>query len=251
MTWTQERCVALAQMAAVSPTHRLVVIGAVAVGHHLGTQFRATLDLDLCVATSVAELRPPAAWQKLPTTPHRWRTEHGMPIDLLPVDAASLARGFIEWPDRVKLDLTGIDLAIQDSRPIGHGLPSTVCVASLRALFLCKAVAWTDRPGDRRKDLGDLAEILDRYVELDDVRCFEEAAIPLDLDIEERPAFLLGHDLAAACAPAHRERLADFLARVSAMDQAPYAMMATRWRDYAALERRLDALRVGLARPAS
>ena len=243
--WTVARRAVLMQMAQVTPTQDLVVIGAVAVGHHLGAEFRTTLDLDLCVATSLTAMQPPATWKHV--VAHRWKSDQGMTVDLLPVDADSLRQGAIVWPDGSRLELAGIDLAMRDATPIGHGLPNRVKVASLRALFLCKTIAWTDRPGDRRKDLGDLAEILERYVERDDARCFDDVAIPHDLDLDERAAFLLGVDLSAVCEAAHRTRLASFLARMGDANQSPYALMAGRWpRDYEALGRKLAALRAGL-----
>jgi len=244
--WTEERCAALAELAVVVPT-RVVVIGGVALAHHLGPEFRPTLDLDLCVAASPLHQLPPGSWQRLRDPPHRWRTPRGLTVDLLLVDAESLRRRAIAWPNGVRLDLTGIDFAMRDATAVGHGLPADVHVASLCALFLCKVTAWIERPGDRRKDLADLALILDRYVEHDDPRCCSDAAIPPDLDIAERPAFLLGLDLAVV-PHSERDALTRFLDEVGDEDRAPHAMLAARWpRDDQALPRRLAALRAGIA----
>jgi predicted nucleotidyltransferase len=177
--------------------------------------------------------------------PHRWRTRRGLTVDLVLIDEVRLRRGVVEWSNGVRLDLAGIEFAMRDAAAVGFGMPDNVYVASLRALFLCKVTAWLDRPGDRRKDLLDLAQILDRYVEHDVPRC-SAPVVPADMDIAERPTFLLGFDLRVV-ASADRDRLARFLDEVSDEDQAPHAMLAANWpRDGEALPRRLAALRVGL-----
>ncbi len=247
MTWTDDRLAVLSQLCAANQTSRIVVIGAVAVAHHLGETFRATVDLDLCVASPVAELRVPDSWRGQAVPPHRWTTAEGVKVDLIAVGDLDLARGFVGWPDGSKLDLGGVELALRDCSPIGFELPELACVATLRALFVCKVMAWLDRSWERRKDLGDLAQILDRYVESDDPRCYDPA-IPLDLEIDERPAFLLGVDVAQVC---HGERLGSFttfLGDVGDERRASHSVMSARWPSNAtALVRRLAAFRRGMS----
>ncbi|MBI5851450.1 MAG: hypothetical protein HZB39_10575 [Planctomycetes bacterium] len=237
--WSKERREVLAELAAANGGRRIVVIGAVAVAHHLGAGFRTTLDFDLCVASAREDTRVPAGWTAHPSIVHRWSAAGGLTIDLVCIGDDDLARGFVAWPDGTRLDLGGVDLALRDAEPIGCGLPAMVCVASLRALFVCKVFAWNDRRWDRRKDLGDLARILDRYVELDDERCFVDPALPLELDLTERPAFLLGRDLAAVGSEPQRTAIERFALEMADEATQPHAAMASHWpRDPTALGRR-------------
>jgi len=96
---------------------------------------------------------------------------------VLPAANTLLATGAVTWPDGTTLDLTGIDLVMHDAVRCAHDLPPT-----RRRGFTARAVrhqrrAWLDRPGDRYKDLGDLGLLLDRYLESDDTRCFDDPAL--------------------------------------------------------------------------
>ena len=65
---------------------------------------------------------------------------------------------------------------------------------------------------DRQKGLGDLALLLDDYVELEDERRFDEPALA-GVDWSERPAFSLGMNLRAICAARHLVSLREFVRR--------------------------------------
>ncbi|MGE3171558.1 MAG: hypothetical protein AB7O97_02960 [Planctomycetota bacterium] len=133
----------LLQLAEALPGVRIVVVGATALRHHLGDDVDATLDLDLCAALELDELRPrlPTDWRPDPRLPHRWRSADGTLVDLLPAGPAVLAVGEIRWPDGSVMDMTGLDLAMRDAAPLGAPLPDQVRVASLRALFVAKVAA--------------------------------------------------------------------------------------------------------------
>jgi predicted nucleotidyltransferase len=243
----------LAALAAAHPDRAIVVIGAAALRWHY-PRFRGTLDLDLCIALDLDEhargVGLPSNWVRQAGVPHRWRTEEGQILDVLPTADALLDAGRVEWPDGTVMDLIGLDLAMHDHHRFSEDLPANVAVATRRALFVAKIAAWLDRPAERQKDLGDLALLLDDYVDVDDVRRFDEL-VPADLDWSERPAFLLGNDVRVVGSARHLARIREFVGRVGDPDRrerhwllqaAPAAWRA----DESALAARLRALLVGL-----
>ncbi len=244
----------LAAVARAHPDRAIVVIGAAALRWHF-PGFRGTLDLDLCLAVDLAEhgrgLGLPSDWRRQLGVPHRWRTEDGRILDILPAADDLLATGRIAWPDGTVMDLTGIDLAMRDHHRYAPELPANVRVASRRALFVAKVAAWLDRPVERQKDLGDMALLLDEYVELDDPRRFDEPALA-GVDWSERPAFLLGMDLRAICAARHLASLREFVRRVGDLDGLEHHWLLQvappAWRaDDVVATARLRALVAGLA----
>ena len=247
---------ALAALAQAFPNRAIVVIGATALALHY-PDFRGTLDLDVCVAIDAAEHARdevlPTTWRRQRGMPHRWRTDDGLLIDVLPACDRLLADGRVSWPDGVSMDLAGIDLVMRDHHPFGAALPSNVLVASRRALFVAKVVAWLDRPSDRHKDLGDIARLLDDYVEEDDPRRFDEPELA-DRDWSERPAFLLGIDLRAVASDRHRGRIHEFVRRTGDPARSDrrvlWAGAPSAWRvEDEVPQRRLRALCDGLGLP--
>jgi predicted nucleotidyltransferase len=139
---------------------------------------------------------------------------------------------------------------MRDHERYAAELPAEVRVASHRALFVTKVAAWLDRPHDRQKDLGDIARLLEDYVDDDDPRRFDEPALE-GRDWDERPAFLLGMDLRAICTGRHEEHIDEFVARIGDPARREHSWMLAAapaaWRaDATELPRRLHALRNGL-----
>ncbi len=249
----REHVAVLADVARAFADRAIVVIGATALRWHY-PKFRGTLDLDLCIAIDLAEhgrgVGLPPQWTRQPGVPHRWRTEDGQLLDILPAADALLDAGRVVWPDGTEMDLAGIDLAMYDHHRYAADLPENVTVASRRALFVAKVAAWLDRPEERQKDLGDIALLLDDYVEIDDKRRFDEPDLTA-VEWSERPAFLLGLDLRALCAARHLARLREFVDRVGDPDGRErhwlLQVAPAAWRaDDALLAARLQALCAGL-----
>ncbi|MCA8975962.1 MAG: nucleotidyl transferase AbiEii/AbiGii toxin family protein [Planctomycetes bacterium] len=243
----------LAGVALAFPGRRIVTIGAAALRWHYPA-FRGTLDLDLCIAIDLeehgrAELQP-CGGVRVQGLPHRWQLPDGQLLDIIPASEELLEVGEVRWPNGSAMDLTGIDLAMRDHERYADELPAHVVVASRRALFVTKIAAWLDRPYDRSKDLGDVALLLEDYVDDDEPRRFDEPALE-GRDWDVRPAFLLGMDLRAICTRRHEERIREFVARVEdpsrrehfwLLDAAPAHWHA----DATALPRRLRSLLDGL-----
>lgn len=243
----------LAEVARAFEGRRVVAIGAAALRWHYPA-FRGTLDLDLCIAIDLAEHAEgaglPAAWRRRPDTPHRWELPDGQLLDIVPAGDELLRAGSVTWPGGATMDLTGIDLAMCDHLSFCEELPTTVRVASRRALFVTEVVAWQDRPYDRQKDLGDIARLLDEYVGDDDPRCFDEPALS-EREWDERPAFLLGMDLGAICTERHIGRIREFARLIGDPAQREHSWMIhagpSAWRaDATMLPRRLGALLDGI-----
>ena len=250
---TAEHLDVLRDVATAFPDRQVVVIGAAALRWHDQT-FRGTLDLDLCIAIDREEHDQqgvmPVGWQRHSAIAHRWRDRAGQLIDVIPAADSVLASGQVAWPDGTTMDLTGIDLVMQDNHRYADELPENVRVASRRALFVTKIAAWLDRPHDRQKDLGDIAILLNGYVGLDDPRRFDEPALE-GREWQDRPAFLLGMDLAACCEPRHRERIRMFVDQVTDRTRREHHWLLAAspgWRaDPEILASRIGALVAGLA----
>jgi predicted nucleotidyltransferase len=243
----------LASVARAFPGRQIVTIGAAAFRWHYAT-FWGTLDLDLCVAIDLEEHARsdllPRGWARVQGMPHRWRLPDGQLLDIIPAADELLAAGEVSWPGGTTMDLTGIDLAMRDHERYADGLPVHVGVASRRALFVTKIAAWLDRPHDRAKDLGDVALLLEDYVDGDDPRRFDEPALE-GLDWDVRPPFLLGMDLRAICAERQEGRVREFVTRVGDPTRREHFWMLdagpAHWLgDPTALPRRLQALLDGL-----
>ena len=229
----------------------VVVVGAAALAHHRPRHARVTQDIDLAVALDPCAGRMPDGWTRENPPRQRWRDPQGRPIDIVPATPEFLARGSLDWPDGTRMSLVGFELVMRDSEQLSEHGPSNLRVADLRALTVCKVVAWTDRPGDRSKDLGDLATIFETYVESDQDR-FHDEPDPA-LEFEARAPFLLGTDLALRGFPEHVSAMRGFLSRAAHPD-GRFAHLFLRearargdW-DERLLTLRFDALRRGLDR---
>lgn len=251
--WSEAWVTALRELAAHFPEHRLVVVGAVALRHAFGEQFRATLDIDVCltidVASALEPTRFPASWSRTAHAPHRWRTGSGQIVDVIPASHELLAAGEVRWPDGVVMNLVGFDLVAVDQEPLPH-LGPNVAVAGPRAILVTKLAAWFDRPAERDKDLADLGVMLMGYAE-DTERAYTDPSIPEELDFEDRPAFLLGLDLGQIASPPHIELVERFVARASEPGDSAHAAMlrASGQRSLGTsegLRQRLRSLRSGL-----
>lgn len=146
---------------------RFIVIGAAAVGYHIGMTWRGTLDLDLSVAAGIdryeADLKD-LGWRQDEKAPQRWYSREGLIVDVVPAEPSSISAGSVVWPDGSTMNLLGFRLAFADAIPVEIVPAATVRVASLRSIVVLKISAYLDKPWERETDLADIAHILQAFV---------------------------------------------------------------------------------------
>jgi len=149
---------------------RFVVIGAVAVAHHVGLG-RETGDVDLAIVAEEKEIKTlleQASWLRETTRTQRWRhKDSDSMVDVLPATARIIKGGQVQFPgDNRILSMVGFDLALDNTVAVAlDGGKQSVEVAALPALVMLKIVSWLDRPYERDRDLGDLARMLSRALD--------------------------------------------------------------------------------------
>ena len=77
---------ALCTLQAAYPDAAIAIIGATALAFHIDMTWRMSVDLDLVIAASVADLDPsrPPEWRHHPKLEHSWKSEQGVFVDLVP-----------------------------------------------------------------------------------------------------------------------------------------------------------------------
>lgn len=197
----------------------LVIIGAVALGHHLPLR-RHTADVDLALVVTPTQIEPlltSVGWRRDDRLSHRWHGPDRFRADVLSATPDLVAAGAIHLDEHTTMSLVGFDLALEHA--IAVELPGTttrVKVASLPTLVVLKMVAWLDRPYERTKDLGDLVEIFERALPEDDDRRWETTN-PIGasgLDFEQQSPFAVGLDVSAIARGPHRRAIDQFISRL-------------------------------------
>ena len=197
---------------------RVVVIGAVAVLHHLRLR-RDTGDIDLAVVaeeTQCIAILTSAGWRRDSHAKQRWRHDESESIvDVLPASARIIQEGHVRLQgDDKELSMVGFDLALSHTTTVSvdDADELTVEVAALPALVMLKIVAWLDRPYERTKDLGDIGQILDQSLDDWDEERWSE---PLStVEHEDQSAFFTGRQLAPLLGPPHRGKVDQFFERI-------------------------------------
>jgi len=251
--FTQEQLDALKQLDALwSPRTRFVLIGASAIRCHL-PMLRETKDIDITVAVSMSEypgrLLALPGWTQTRGREHEWTGPGRVRFDLLPAGDDVMRQGWIDWPSGHRMNVTGLAHAFARSATKQLAADLSVEVAELPVIALLKMTAYQDRPGERERDLADLALILEEYVgPVDDRRWSDEMA---DVEPDLVSPFALGTDLGIFLLPDERALVGRFLEVVEANRYGALVRMADRgppgWRkDEDVVVARLAAFRRGL-----
>ncbi len=207
----------------------LVVIGAAAYRAWVDDDYRTTEDIDLVAGIDLSELplltRPlvECGWRNDPRREHRWISRGGARVDLIPVGSQARRDKRLMWPrGETTMSLVGVEHVFRGAveREMAPGL--VVKVVPLVILTLLKIVSYLEEPFVRRKDLIDLAGILDVYEEGGDRR-FSDVVFDAGVDYSEAGAYLLGWDLARLCADEdERAAVHRFIGLLSAEDDASF-----------------------------
>ena len=192
---------------------RFVVIGATALHHHVPLR-RQTADVDLAVVADPEEiaavLRSQRGWTPDPAHADRWKNGDER-LDVVPASSALVEAGVVRFERSGKeLSLVGFDLALAHTVLVPV-LDVEVEVAELAAIVVLKMIAWLDRPEERRKDLGDLAHVLDRALPDFDEQRWEPPLV--DVEVEDQSAFFVGRSVRAIAQAAHVGHVNEFLTK--------------------------------------
>jgi predicted nucleotidyltransferase len=195
---------------------RFVVIGAVALDHHVPLA-RRTGDVDLAIVAEAEEILALLAkhgWMPDKRKTQRWTDAGGEKIDVLPASPRLLKAGSVEFDGESSMSLVGFDLALEHAEAVPvPGTDVEVEVASLAAIVVLKMTAWLDRPQQRLRDLGDLAFVFERVLADFDERRWEE---PLsDVQADQQGAFFVGMLVGTIAKAPHRKNVDAFLREVS------------------------------------
>ncbi len=229
---TSAQAKALIALKRHAPDVKSVVIGAAAVGHYV-TLERATADVDLAIILAPQDLDAlltPLGWIRDQRMLQRWHGPDGFKADVLPATAELIEAGKIQLDgDALEMSLVGFDLAFEHALAVPiQGSAETIQVASLASLVVLKMVAWLERSQERRKDLGDLAMILEHGLPADD-DCRWDPTHPVgaaQLQYDQQSPFFVGLSVAQIAAVSHRKHVARFLTIMSDAQRSWPSVMA-------------------------
>lgn len=209
----------------------VVVIGAVAYRAWVRDEHRATDDVDVVVALDLPDLPQLTnpllgrGWRQDQRREHRWFSPNGARVDLLPVGGQARRDRRIVWPlGESTMSLVGFDHVFNDAveQDLAPGLKGKV--VPLVVVALIKMVSYLDERWVRRKDLEDVAAIMNVYEEAGERR-FSDGVIDAAVDYAEAGAYLLGRDLGRLCAePDERDAVERFLRVISEQDSDAVAI---------------------------
>jgi predicted nucleotidyltransferase len=207
--------------------HRFVVIGAIAVSHHVGLE-RETFDVDLVLVAApndVDSILRGFGWERHPKIRQRWVDAEGMRVDVIQATPELLKAGQVRFDDDDKeLSLVGFDLALKHVSPVPVHDGRDVDVVDLAPLIVLKMVSWLDRPNERQRDLGDIVRLLRGALAEDDLRRWEPPLDEVEFDLQAPAA--AGLAVAAVATDQHRAKASEFLRAVMDASMTWLSVMA-------------------------
>lgn len=196
----------------------IVIVGAIAYQLHFSDDELKTADIDFAIALDLVDfVKLQAAlsrigWNQDPKREERWRSRHGVLLDLIPAGKTLRESKQFTWPNsEFTMSLEGFDHAFSAAQPVKLADDLVLRVIPPVVLMLLKIIAFMDDPQRRGKDLSHIRALLSRYEGNSD-RVFTEAHP--DLDYSLASAFLLGIDLRKLCIDEEIELVRRFIALV-------------------------------------
>lgn len=209
-------------------THpELVLVGAVALGHHLPLQ-RTTADVDLALVVSPADIAPlltTLGWRRDEHMRQRWYGPAHFRADIIPATQELVAAGSVQIDEGATMSLLGFDLAFDHAVAVElPGVTASVSVASLPAILVLKMVAWLDRRTSGRR-----TSATSRPCSPGRSGTMTIAAGTVstnELDFDEQSPFFAGLEVAAIAKDAHLVAIRAFVEQLLDESEAVAAVMA-------------------------
>jgi predicted nucleotidyltransferase len=206
----------------------IAIVGAIAYQLHFSDDELKTGDFDFAVALDMVDFAKLQAalsgmeWDQDPKREERWRSKHGVLLDLIPAGKTLGQSKQFTWPNsQSTMSLEGFDHAFSEAQLVNVADDLMLPVISPVVLMLLKIIAFMDDPQRRGKDLPHIRALLSRY-EADSDRVFTEAITNAGLDYSLASAFLLGLDLRDLCTEEETEVVRRFIALVGDEDKPPW-----------------------------
>jgi len=215
----------------IFPESQSTLIGAVALGFYMEVAWRKTADIDLVVALDQNEvlttLSQYSDWTRHPRRAYRFQSPQGPFLNIIPAGKERLETGMIELENGQAMNLAGIDLALTHS--MAHKVFNSleVKVSPPSCIAVLKMESFLIRPYERLRDLQDIAQLLDSYVDDTSSRFWDEGVEHLG-NYDLVPAFLLGRDVGKIVNERHAQTIRDFVQTLMDPESVHHAWMESR-----------------------
>ncbi len=218
----------LCRLAQAPAAESLVLIGASAITLRMpGQYWHATADLDVVFSgpglDAAKQLAQHTSGRLDPRFEHRMYTPENLKIDVLPVVAWAPNGRRLRWPiSGIEMNFAGLQHALEHSDPMEIAPGATFRVARLYLIALLKIVAYMDDHARRRRDLEDLAQLLEYYAFDDYDRRFADDLIEAQETADDAGAYALGRDVGALAEADERLTVEAFLT-LADQENAPFS----------------------------
>lgn len=216
-------------LARLWPNQEFTLIGALALSLVLDGYERQTNDIDITLIvppdTVHRQLLSLPGWTPSQGVDHEWRSRTGGNVHVLPISEEDLRAGEMTWPrSGRRMSVIGMGLAFEHRQSVVVAEDVSIAVATVPCIVTLKAVSFQDRPYVRERDLGDIAEAMERYVaDEDDRRWSQETEALAHEDISP---YLLGKDVRTISGARELESMVALIDRVESESDGGRAQAA-------------------------
>ncbi|WP_201063084.1 MULTISPECIES: nucleotidyl transferase AbiEii/AbiGii toxin family protein [Thiorhodovibrio] len=212
----------------IFPESQSTLIGAVALGFYLEVSWRKTADIDLVVALDQNEvltaLSQYSDWTRHPRHAYRFQSPQGPFLNIIPAGQEFSEKGMVELENGQTMNFAGIDLALTHS--VAHKALNSleVKVSPPSCIAVLKMESFLIRPYERLRDLQDIAQLLDVYID-DTSNRFWDVGVEHIGNFDLVPAYLLGQDIGKIVTERHVQTLQDFFQTLIDPESVHHAWM--------------------------